>query len=375
MAHLIDGYNGVMPFRELTDARSLVSSAMREELKTGENSGLCASGAVARRDGGPHKWRCHRASGRRCGSRLGWRNAFRSKPLHPASSNSSPEWQSGRATGANAAAKWQTATVGPTSGRPAPRTGGRAGRTGVDARDQGVQGPTFDPAAAERLRDATRATRERATTFGADPLKGILRREQQGGPYVMRDAMVPERCSGPARPGAGLGALCRCGRRERALPVISDYAASSLRRSAMDADGMIDPARFDTWRRRHSEALRAVPGLERRFSDAARAAQEVADATALRVVRPSMGGATGRFGRLIGAEDAGYPQGGRLHAVIGGRDQAPDGGGARPSGGLDGMRRAVVDYMTSKLISNTEGATTGRGLIKSDQFQTFCAPA
>lgn len=374
VAHLIDGYNGVMPFRELTDARSLVSSAMREELKDRGRTPAYARlaqlrGAMEDRINGVVTERAADDAARVSAGEMPSEQALASRIQQLVA-----EWQSGRATGANAAAgNGEAATVGPASGRAAPRTGGEEpGGPGVDARDQGVQGPTFDPAAAERLRDATRATRERATTFGADPLKGILRREQQGGPYVMRDAMVPEKVFRPGPAGAqDLGRFVDAVGAERALPVISDYAASSLRRSAMDADGMIDPARFDTWRRRHSEALRAVPGLERRFSDAARAAQEVADATALR--RSAINEAQqGVFGRLIGAEDvqdirkvvgstlSSAAETKRLMAAVRGHP-----------GGLDGMRRAVVDYMTSKLISNTEGATTGRGLIKSDQFQTF----
>lgn len=374
VANLMSGYNGVMPFRELTDARSLVSSAMREELKDRGKTPAYARlaqlrGAMEDRINGIVTERAADDAARVAAGEMPSEQALASRIQQLVA-----EWQSGRAAGADiAAGNGQAAAVRPAARGPEPGADStQPGRLGADAGDQGVQGATFDANAAERLRDATRATRERATTFNADPLKGILRREQQGGPYVMRDAMVPEKVFRPGPAGAqDLGRFVDAVGAERALPVISDYAASSLRRSAMDADGMIDPARFDTWRRRHSEALRAVPGLERRFSDAARAAQQVADATALR--RSAINEAQqGVFGRLIGAEDvqdirkvvgstlSSAAETKRLMAAVRGHP-----------GGLDGMRRAVVDYMTSKLISNTEGATTGRGLIKSDQFQTF----
>ena len=36
-----------------------------------------------------------------------------------------------------------------------------------------------------------------------------------------------------------------------------------------------------------------------------------------------------------------------------------------------GLRPSVVDAIANRFISNTEAATTGHGLIRSDQFQTF----
>ncbi|ALN73073.1 hypothetical protein [Aureimonas sp. AU20] len=36
-----------------------------------------------------------------------------------------------------------------------------------------------------------------------------------------------------------------------------------------------------------------------------------------------------------------------------------------------GLRRAVVDHMKQRLVSNTEAATSGEALLKGDAFQTF----
>lgn len=374
IGNLIGGYNGVMPFQELTDARSLVSSAMREEMKNNGRSPAYARltqlrGAMEDRINGVVAERAADDTARVAAGELAPEQALGERIR-----NLVAEWQSGRAAGADTAAgNGQASSVRPSAGGAEPGAGGaEPGGPSAAAGDQGVQGATFDAAAAERLRDATAATKQRATTFNADPLKGILRREQQGGPYVMRDAMVPEKVFRPGPAGAedvrryvdAVGA-------DRALPVISDYAASSMRRAAMNADGLIDPRRFETWRARHADSLRAVPGLEGQFADAARATQAVADAAALR--QSAINEARqGVLGKLLGVEDvqdikkivgstlSSTADTKRLVAAVRGQP-----------GGMDGLRRAVIDYMSGKLISNTEAATTGRSLLKSDQFQTF----
>jgi hypothetical protein len=46
----------------------------------------------------------------------------------------------------------------------------------------------------------------------------------------------------------------------------------------MRPDGVVDPAKFATWRRAHADALRALPGLDGRFADAAKATEAIAQA-------------------------------------------------------------------------------------------------
>jgi hypothetical protein len=38
---------------------------------------------------------------------------------------------------------------------------------------------------------------------------------------------------------------------------------------------------------------------------------------------------------------------------------------------MEGLRKAIMDFMMGKLKGNTEAATSGQNLLKSDQFQTF----
>jgi hypothetical protein len=44
---------------------------------------------------------------------------------------------------------------------------------------------------------------------------------------------------------------------------------------------------------------------------------------------------------------------------------------ARSPEAVQGLRQAVVDHISGKLVSNTEAGTSGTNLLKSDQFQTF----
>jgi len=50
----------------------------------------------------------------------------------------------------------------------------------------------------------------------------------------------------------------------------------------MRPDGVLDPAKFASWRRAHADALRALPGLEGRFADAAKATEAITGAAAAR---------------------------------------------------------------------------------------------
>jgi hypothetical protein len=156
--------------------------------------------------------------------------------------------------------------------------------------------------------------------------------------------------------------------------ILSDYAASRLRAAAMKPDGTLDPAKFATWRRQHADALRAFPEMDARFADAARATEAIGEAAAAR--RATLDDyQQGMIGKVIGVTE---PQ--DVTRVIGGVFGQKNAGetmkqlvteAAKSPAAADGLRKAVIDYIHSKFISNTEAATTGAGALKSDQFQTF----
>lgn len=474
IAGVIAGYNPVEPFRELTDLRSLVSSSMREELSTSGRTPTYARlsrlrGAIEGTiDGGVQDRLAQEAAAVSSGAM---------RPEDTIASRLQREANEFIARRSAETAANANVAGGPTAVSAAPRgevpggLGNAEGTEGVPPLDI-----NFDQDAAQRLAEASAATRERAQTFGAQPIKPILRKEGQQGPYNLAESGVPQKIfsRGPggfdnvssflgataANPQArealvdyaissmrrasvgedglinpadftawqekyqdALRALPEVAERvgnvaqaselirgvnplgnasnatlpsrffhagergfedvqrlrdlmgdETAQPLLRDYAARSLRQDALRPDGTIDPKKFAAWQAQHSEAMRAFPGLADQFSDAARATQSIADVAAIRkdamdtVQRGVLGKLMGltdssdvtrTIGGILGAKDS-VSQMRNLVAQVGKDPQA-----------MEGLRKAIVDHITGKLISNTEAATSRKNLINSDQFQTF----
>lgn len=236
------------------------------------------------------------------------------------------------------------------------------------------QTPTVDQATLDQLDTATAAARAHHDVFGIQPVSGILSEDGVRGRYTMRDGSVPGSVwNGRPDEFDRVQAALRAGGPE-ALGVLQDHAAASLRAAAM-VDGVIDPARFARWRTAHAGGLRALPeATQARFADAASAGQAVADAAVARTQALSgakLGAAakmlnlsdpeavTATVGALFGKPTAIAEMRALAHAVTGNPE-------ARA-----GLRQAVADYISTKLVSNTEAATSGENLIKGDQFQTF----
>lgn len=159
-----------------------------------------------------------------------------------------------------------------------------------------------------------------------------------------------------------------------ATSILSDYAASRLRAVATRNDGTIDPGKFQTWRRSHADALRALPGLEQRFATAADATEAVGQAAVRRKETLDTYQA-GAIGRLIGVDD---PQDvvrqvgnifGRSDAVATMNRLAAEAG--KDPAAKEGLRKAVADYIMGRFISNTEAGTSGASLLKADGLMTF----
>lgn len=214
-------------------------------------------------------------------------------------------------------------------------------------------------------------------TFDNKTLALIRRRPSSTSPYDMADAAVAQRIFHPGpqsfdhiqtyRAAVGAG---------RADPLLAHYAVDRLRQSALREDGTLDPARLANFRRMHADALRAMPELDARIVDAETAGHAMADAAKARddVLDAAQYGA---LGRLVGAHDVAevthiigsiFDRGDsarqmwRLRTAIGSNQQA-----------REGLRKAVVDYMLQRFVSNTEAATSGLGTMKANQFQTFVA--
>ena len=257
----------------------------------------------------------------------------------------------------------------------------RAGRQGIGQSGgteggSGSQGPIIDQDAANRLKQATSATKARHETFDTKPVSQILKRPGASYPYEMPGGQV---AASVWKAGNAGGDAIRTVLKAspEAVEPIRDLAANSLR-SSTGPDGIITPKTLTTWKAKHASALQALeeasPGTTAAFQDAARAAETMARIGERRkdALEAYQKSAIGKVMKVSDPSDVVKTVGSLLSGKDGVKamrqlaieaQKDPD--------AIEGLRKAVVDYMKSKLISNTEAATSGRDVIKSDQFQTF----
>lgn len=246
--------------------------------------------------------------------------------------------------------------------------------------------PNFDADALGRLNQARDATRERVSTFD-NPTLAPIRQGSSAADRRMPASAVPGSIFRPGARGFDSVETYRraVGNDPEAMGAIRDFAVDSFQRKAARPDGTIDPAKAQTWRNMHRDALRAFPDLEAQLQAASGASEAMAGAArqadeavtaatrgrdqAMRTARE------GRIGQLAGAiepSDVTKSVGG----VFSSRTPAQDMLKLRTSLGKDeaareGLRKSVIDYMTSRFVGNTEAATSGVGTMKSDTFQGF----
>lgn len=254
--------------------------------------------------------------------------------------------------------------------------GDEAGRSanGASGNPQ-AQGAFLDQDTADRLKAATAATAQRKQTFGAPPVSKILQRPGNSQPYTMPGGGVSSTAWKAGTGGAdAVNAILKAS--PKAVGPLKDIAASSLRSKAQD--GILSSKQFDAWKAQHAPALAALekasPGSTAAFENAARAGDHLATIAqqrkdAIAAVEKS---AVGRLLKVDDPADVVKTVGSvfnRSDAVKTMRGLAQ--AAARDPAALEGLRRAVVEHMESKLISNTEAGTSGKNLIKSDAFQSF----
>ncbi|CAL74415.1 hypothetical protein BRADO0472 [Bradyrhizobium sp. ORS 278] len=233
----------------------------------------------------------------------------------------------------------------------------------------------LDEAAAERLRAASAATRERAATFDQGATGNVLRPGARAGEYRTPDSLVPSKVFHPgANGGEDVRHFVAAVGEDRAIPIIADYAASSLRRAAVRPDGSVDTAKALAWAKQHDAALAELPpAIRSRFANPGRAEEVLAQASAARkeqletfdrsAIAKVMGTESGDVVRQVGSvfekQNAAAQMGELVRNARG-----------NPSA-MEGLRRSVVEYIQSKYIGNTEAATSEQALINANAFQTF----
>jgi len=255
-------------------------------------------------------------------------------------------------------------------------TGSQAGSQAAGASGSSAsQGTFIDQDTANRLKSATTATSSRKQTFGQRPVNQILQRPGSTQPYNMPGGAVSSTAWKAGAGGAdAVNAILKASL--EAVGPLKDIAASSLRSKAQD--GVLTSKQLDAWKAQHGPALKALeqaaPGSTAAFENAAKAGDHFATLAqqrkdAISAVEKS---AIGRLLKVDDPADVVKTVGSifnRNDAVKTMRSLAQ--AASHDPAAMEGLRRAVVEHMESKLISNTEAGTTGRNLIKSDAFQSF----
>ncbi|MGA0601767.1 hypothetical protein ACO2Q3_13760 [Caulobacter sp. KR2-114] len=264
----------------------------------------------------------------------------------------------------------------PSSDRATVSTGGAPGSTagGAGVPQAGGVQPTVSPDAIPGLRAANAEYKAQRRTFGADPVDDILAQDKSGG-YSVLNGEVPGKIFKPGPDGFERVQNAIAAGGDRAQQLIEDYAAQSLRRAAVKADGSIDAAAHARWMKANQDALRALPDDARaRLADVGEAQGALGEATANRDAAVKAANAD-KLGVLLRAAD---PQ--DVQRIVGALFNKADAVTqmkalvARLKGdpaAIAGLKQAVADHITTNFIGNTEAATSGDALIKADAFQTF----
>lgn len=377
-------YPDVVPFKEMVALRSRVSEEMRRELSLNGSSRVYArlsqlrgaiesdiEGAVAAKAAMEER---AVASGA----------MSEDQTMAAALLRGVNEWYGQRAqieAGRGAAASVGNAAPSSASAVPSGFRGEvpSRGQSGIPPGDQGLQGPdvlpNFDEGAAGRLKKASAATKKNARTYGRDPVSGVLR-GQDSETFTVPSSVVPARFFRPGPRGyEAMQALTKAAPGPETARAIRDYAVSTLRRDAENKiDGTIDPVRFENWRQRHADALRAIPEVAASLESPARASETLAQLAAARKAEIDAF-QKGTVGRLLGLSDPAD-----VTRTIGGIFSRQDhvqqmARLARETAGdqqaREGLRKAVADYISTRFVGNIEGGTSNVDLMRSDAFQQF----
>lgn len=245
--------------------------------------------------------------------------------------------------------------------------------------------------AAERLAAATAATKERSAIFKTEPVQGIVK-PGQGGEQKMTPSAVPGRIipSGPKGYDT-VNAYLRAtqGRPGGGLQEVTEALVADLRARATDVNGNINPTSLRSWANSKQHALRAVAerdggALARRLDELEQSTLASRQATAnVPVVTKeaaaqraavSKRGNEGIFGDLMGLRDK-EDISKLLGSIFGSKTAVADARNVMARlttpEARDGARRAISDWITNKLVSNTAAGTTEINVLRADQFQSF----
>jgi len=372
----------VAPFQDITALRSRISTAMRQELIQNGQSPTYARlgqlrGAVEDAISGAVENQAAMEA-----------QAVASGAISPEQTADARvrEWQNSFYNAKENAARADGSFDGVGSGSgssPNARVSGTAGKTGGglgnNARAQGIPGQALsanlDEAAAGRLKAASAATKQRASTFDSGPVGTVLKKTGSASDYKTPIAAVPGKLFVPGPQGAQVAESYAKAAGPSGMNPLHDAAAESLHRHAMTPEGIIDPKKFSAWHTKYQDALRAMPStMGAKFATAAKASDAIEEAATARkaALDKFQEGVTGKLIGVSSPEDVTKTVSGIFGTKTAVRDMTAL--AKRIAGNPDaqeGLRKSVADTILAKAKGTTENGASGVENLNASTFQKF----
>jgi hypothetical protein len=238
--------------------------------------------------------------------------------------------------------------------------------------------PNLTPQAIADLEAAKAGHKEYVGKFREGPVGEVLKPGMGQGQYkVAFDAQVGPKFfrSGDTGFEAAEAFKRAVSNDKRAMDTMNDYIVSRAFSESRDPKtGLIDPKRFDAWKSRNESALRSFPEVAEKLSSAS-AASEAAMETAARSRSTIEAAQKTEVAKLIGATDPETVS--KSVGQIFGQKNAQqtmrnlvEATRGNPDA-LQGLQRAVADFVRTKFISVAEEGTSEARKINSASFQKF----
>ena len=234
----------------------------------------------------------------------------------------------------------------------------------------------MNDAAAARYQAANQATKDRARLFGAKPIADVLAEKGGRGNFKLPASAVPGKLfpKGPGGFEAVQAFRDAVNDEPAAMHVLRDHAVDSMRRDVMTADGTLPEAKLEKWRADHADALRAFPELAQQFRDAGAAttAFETAAAQRRQLIKTYEKSAFGSLMNATHPEQVGHIVASLLKSPtnLTTLRRLTDAVSADPMAAA-GLRRAVLDHVVEKHVSDIETASGPQRNIKAKAFRDY----
>jgi hypothetical protein len=202
-----------------------------------------------------------------------------------------------------------------------------------------------------------------------------LRQRSGSADYRLPDSAVPGKVWVPGPRGAQT--VQSYGKAAGSKAAIQEAAAESLRREAMTSEGIIDPGKFASWKKRYADAIRALPDEVRStFENAGSASRAYEEAAAARkaAIDASQTGMAKRLAGLSNSQDITRTVGsifGSRNAVEQMRELMDKLKGS--SDAVAGLKKAVADHIATLATGTTEAGASGVNKVNASAFQKFVA--